>query len=617
MSTRLPFGWFGAMLDWVRRLITRRRVRGRPAAGRRTDSRPYPWEASYPNGLAWDLDIRPEPVFRLLDHAVARYGDSICLGFFGKKYTYHEVGDLVAKAAKGFQDLGVRKGVRVGLLLPNCPFFVICYQAILKAGGTVVNYNPLYAGREIERQIRDSGTRIMVTMNLAPIYPKVAAALDATGLETIVVCRMSGALPFPGNALFSIFKRRETTSIPDDARHVAFAKLIDNRGDYEAVAIVPHHDVAVLQFTGGTTGRPKAAMLTHANLYANAVQTRIWASGLKLGEEKILAVLPLFHVFGMTGVMNVGLNAGAQLILLPRFKVSEVLGVIHKERPTAMLGVPTMYSAITGHKDIDRYDLSSLRICISGGAPLPRAIKTAFEALTGCVLVEGYGLTEAGPVCTINPITGVNKPESAGLPLPGTVIEVMSLDDADTPVPAGERGEICVTGPQVMAGYMHSDAETADALRNGRLHTGDVGYMDEDGYVFLIDRIKDMIITGGFNVYPRMVEEAIQLHPDVADAAVCGVPNTHHGELVKAYVVVAEGAELSAAELRRFLKDKLAPFEQPRRIEFLDAIPKTMLGKPLRRELISREMAEDDDQAEAAPADAEPIRERRLTTVDG
>jgi long-chain acyl-CoA synthetase len=349
-----------------------------------------------------------------------------------------------------------------------------------------------------------------------------------------------------------------------------------------------------MQYTGGTTGSPKAALLTHANITANTAQVQSWASaGGTTGQERVLAVLPLFHVFGMTGVMNLALAQGSEILLLPRFKVAETLAAIDKEKPTVFLGVPTIFSAINEHKELDNYDLSSLNFCISGGAPLPLAIKTKFEAVTGCTLVEGYGLTEAGPVVTINPFSGPhggdNRENSAGLPLPGTLVEIVSTEDPERVLPLGETGEICVTGPQVMAGFWNRPEETREALHGGRLRTGDIGYLDEDGYLYIVDRIKDLVITGGFNVYPRMVEEAIYQHPAIAEVAVCGVPDRHRGEVVKAFVKLAEGHTLTGAELRAFLKDKLAPFQLPRKVEFRQEIPKTLVGKPLRRQLVEEE----------------------------
>jgi long-chain acyl-CoA synthetase len=553
-------------------------------------ARPYPWEAHYPAELSWDFQLEPKPLFSVLDEAVARYPDRPCLDFLGRKSSYKEIGRLVDRAAKGFQMLGVRKGDRVGLCLPNCTYYVVCFFAVLKAGGTVVNYNPLYAEREIARQIEDSGTSIMVTLNIKGLYPKIAPRLHDTCLETIVVGSMGGLLPWRQRTLFALLRHKEIADVGRDMHQVKFKMLIANDGRPAPVETSPEADVAVLQYTGGTTGRPKGAMLTHAALLANTEQVRRWATGSRAGQEKVIGALPLFHVFGMTGVMNASLAAGFEIILLPRFRLDELLKEIHRQRATVIMGVPTMYSAINGSALLDRYDLSSLRFCICGGAPLPRQVQEAFEQRTGCTLVEGYGLTEAGPVCTINPFDGTRKAGSVGLPLPGTVVEIAAIDDSDRLLPAGQRGEICIRGPQVMAGYGAQPEETALVLRAGRLFTGDVGYLDQEGYLYLIDRIKDLILCGGFNVYPRMVEEAIELHPAVETVAVCGVPDRHHGEIVKAFVTLRAGETLGGADLRAFLKDKLAPFEQPRQIEFRSELPTTFVGKPSRRELIAEEM---------------------------
>jgi long-chain acyl-CoA synthetase len=552
--------------------------------------RPFPWEASYPEGIDWSLEIEPKPLFSLLDDAQEAHAARPCLEFLGRRQTYREVAQLVDRAAKGFKELGVEKGTRVGLCLPNCPYYVICFYAVLKAGGTVVNYNPLYADREIARQIEDSKTRIMVTLNIKGLYPKIRARLDDTCLETIVVGSMGGILPWRVRALFAVLRRSEIAEVDQDDRHVRFKMLVANDGKVEPPPIDPGHDVAVLQYTGGTTGVPKGAMLTHAALYTNTHQVGRWSVGSRPGEERVVGVLPLFHVFGMTAVMNASIASGYEIILLPRFRLDQLLKVIHGRQPTVMVGVPTMYAAITGSKLLEGFDLSSLRFCISGGAPLPRPLQEEFERLTGCLLVEGYGLTEAGPVCTINPFSEKRRPGSIGLPLPGTIVEITSLDEPGRRLPLGQRGEICITGPQVMAGYAGQPDETIEALRGARLHTGDVGYMDADGYVYLIDRIKDLILNGGFNVYPRMVEEAIELHPAVEEVSVCGVPDRYRGEIVKAFVKRHDGVALTAGELRAFLKDKLAPFEQPRQIEFRDDLPRTLIGKPSRRALVAEEM---------------------------
>ncbi|MDH3658918.1 MAG: long-chain fatty acid--CoA ligase [Alphaproteobacteria bacterium] len=567
-------------------------------------ARPYPWEANYPDRLSWDQKLAEKPLFALLDDAVALHGERPCLDFLSRKSTYNEIGQQVDRAAKGFQALGVKKGVRVGLFLPNCPYYVIAFFAVLKAGGTVVNFNPLYAEREIARQIEDSHTTIMVTLNIRGMYPKVAARLADTCLETIVVGSMGGLLPWRERTLFALLRRKEIADVAHDEQHITFKKLTANDGRFEPLPIDPDADIAVQQYTGGTTGLPKGAELSHAALYANTEQVRLWATDARLGEEKVVGVLPLFHVFGMTAVMNSSLANGFEIILLPRFRLDQLLKLIDQQRPTVMLGVPTMYSAINSSKLLSDYDLSSLKYCISGGAPLPAQVQSRFEKLTGCTLVEGYGLTEAGPVCTINPFHSP-RPGSVGLPLPGTLIEITSLDDPDRRLSIGQRGEICITGPQVMRGYAQRGADTAEALHGGRLHTGDVGFIDTDGYVYLIDRIKDLILSGGFNVYPRMVEEAVELHPAVEEVTVCGIPDVHRGEIVKAYVKLREGKTLTSGQLRNFLRDKLAPFEQPRQIEFRDELPRTLIGKPSRHALIVEEMRrlnEATGTADSAPA---------------
>ncbi len=560
--------------------------------------RPYPWERSYPPGIEWQFTPDAQPLTCLLDRAAENFGDHVCISFRGRQTLYHEVADQVARAAKGFQALGVHKGIKVGLMLPNCPYAVVCFYAVLKAGGTVVNINPLYSAREIEKHIADSGVCIVVTMNMKVLYNKVEPRLrDGGRLETIVVCPLGGVLPFHEKVLFSLLKRREVSNIPDDDHHIDFNKLIDNDGDPDPVSIDPKNDVAVLQFTGGTTGFPKAARLTHANLYANAEQVALWAPQTKPGEEKILGVLPLSHAFGMTVVMNLGIRLGAELILQPQFKPAEVLAAIDRDRATIFIGVPTIFSALNATKDISKYDLSSLNICISGGAPLPAEIQSRFEDLAGCKVVEGYGLSETSPVVTVNPLDSGGKPGSVGLPLPGTVIKIVGLEEPDRALGLGERGEVCIGGPQVMVGYANRARDNLHTFRSGLLHTGDVGYVDDDGYLFIVDRIKDLILSGGFNVYPRMVEEVIHLHPAVGEVAVCGITDKHRGEIVKAYVSLGEGEELTAAELKAFLKDKLAPFQMPRQIEFRQSLPKTLIGKISKKDLLAKEAAAPNEPA--------------------
>ncbi|AWK87991.1 dicarboxylate--CoA ligase PimA [Azospirillum thermophilum] len=564
---------------------------GQQARATMPDGKRFPWLDHYPADIAWDQPFAPMPLWELFEQAGKRFADRPCLDFLGRRYRYGEVLALVNRAAKGFQALGVGPGVKVGLCLPNSPTFVIAYFGVLKAGGTVVNYNPLYVERELEHQIEDSGTEIMVTLDLKQIYPRVALMLERTRLKRVVVCRMTSILPAVKGALFRVLKRSEVAPVPSDAKHVDFDELLANDGAVRPVRIDPLRDVAVLQYTGGTTGVPKGAMLTHANLVANAQQVKAWFPGMKLGEERMMAVLPFFHVFAMTVVLNMGLAAGAELVMLPRFETEQVLKTIAKRKPTLLPGVPTMYKALISHPKVDRYPLRSIRYCISGGAPLPMELKRQFESATGCVLVEGYGLSEASPVCACNPLTGLNKEGSIGLPLPGVRFEIRGLEDPTKVLGLNEKGQVVVYGPNVMAGYWNRPEETARTIVDGALFTGDVGLMDEDGYVFLLDRLKELIICSGYNVYPRVIEEAIYQHPDVVAACVIGIADEYRGQTPKAFVQVKPGATLTAEALRDFLRDKISRIEMPTAFEFRAELPKTAVGKLSKKELIAEAAA--------------------------
>lgn len=553
-----------------------------------------PWLAHYPEGIDWNQNYTPAPLYDLIDRAADRYADRPALDFLGKKYNYEELAALINRATKGFQHLGVKKGVKVGLYLPNTPCFVICYFAILKAGGTVVNYNPLYVAEEIAWQIEDSETDILVTLDLKQLYPKAARMLAQTRLKQIIVCRMADVLTTLKGLLFSALKRSEIAAIPDDLQHIPFNKLLNNDGLYKAVEIEPEKDIAVLQYTGGTTGRPKGAMLTHANLSANTAQVRHWFKDMVEGEERILAVLPFFHVFAMTVVMNLGLSAGAEIIMLPRFDLDQVLKAINDKKPTVFPAVPTIYTAINHHEDISKFDLSSIRHCISGGAPLPAEVKDRFESLTGCSLVEGYGLSECSPVASCNPLSTGGKAGSIGIPLPATRIALFEMDKPGKVVKPGDKGEVCIKGPQVMTGYWGRDDATDRTIWQGWLRTGDIGTMDEDGYVFLVDRQKDLIISGGYNVYPRVIEEAIYKHEAVAEVIVIGIEDDYRGEVPKAFVKLKDGHQLNRDDLARFLTDHLSPIERPKEIEFRDELPKTMIGKLSKKELYAEEKAKKD-----------------------
>ncbi|MDQ0314329.1 long-chain-fatty-acid--CoA ligase [Amorphus orientalis] len=528
----------------------------------------------------------------LLDRTLARFGENRAIDFLGRAWTYRQVGALVDQVAAGLQRLGTGPGDRIGLCLPNTPYSVVFFFAVLKTGATVVNFNPLYTAREIEAQIRDSGTTAMVVMDLERIYRPVAEAADATGLAHIIVCPMADVLPTAKSILFRLFKSGERARIPADTRHVTYADLTREAHTPDPVTIAPDA-LAVLQYTGGTTGTPKGAMLTHANLVANVRQ--VVAHGecaFRDGEERVLCVLPFFHIFALTVALNLGVVIGAELVLLPQFKLTELLKTIGRRRPTLLPAVPTLYGAIAGAEETRRIDLSCLRICISGGAPLPAEIRTRFEDMTGCRLAEGYGLTEASPVVSCNPVDArANRDGSAGLPLPDTLIEIRDPDAPERLMPPGERGEVCIRGPQVMAGYWNRPQESDAVMIDGALRTGDIGYLDADGYLFLVDRIKDLIICSGYNVYPRMIEEALYEHEAVCEAVVIGVPDPYRGESPKAFVTLREGAATTADDLMAFLSPRLSKIEMPRSIEIRDSLPKTMVGKLSKKALVEEERA--------------------------
>jgi len=550
-----------------------------------------PWLSNYPEGIDWNANIERRPLYETLEHTAKRCRDNTAIDFLDYCLSYGELLEQVNRMAKGLQLMGVTQGARVGLCLPNTPYSVICYYGALRAGATVVNYNPLYVERELAFQIDDSNTEIMITMDLEVLYPKVAAMLSRTeSLKKIIVCPMAAILPKIKSVLFRLLKRKEIANIEPSEAIVHFQDLLDNDGDPSLVNVDLDNDIAVLQYTGGTTGRPKGAMLTQGNLSANVSQMLLWYVDLNPGEEKVLGVLPFFHVFAMTAVMNFAVAAGAQMILLPRYELGQTLATINKKKPTIFPAVPTIYAAINQSPDLPKYDLSTVRYCISGGAPLPLEVKETFERLTGCRLVEGYGLSETAPVATCNAMQDINKPGSIGQVVPGTEISIHDLEAPNDVVPTGERGEVWIKGPQVMKGYLNRPQETADSLREGWFRTGDVGYMDEDGHFFLVDRLKDLILCSGYNVYPRMVEEAIYLHPAVAEVTVIGIDDDYRGQSPKAFVKLKEGEKITEDEMKTFLADKLSKIEMPSQIEFRLELPKTIIGKLSKKELVAEEV---------------------------
>ena len=556
-----------------------------PSKRRTLEEAPQPWLEHYPDGIDWPFTPPSAPLPSILAEAANDWPERTAIDFLGRSTSFAELQSQVEKAAAGFQALGIGKGDRIGLFLPNCPQFIISYYGALKAGATVVNFNPLLADEEIEQQLIDAKCQTVVTLALDLLYPKLPPMMQSTPLKRIIVGTLSEALPFPKNILFPILEPKKVVRPEKDDHHMTFQSLLEMGTDFIPPVIRPEKDVAVLQYTGGTTGTPKGAALTHSNLMANTQQVGKWFTGLEEGGESLLGVLPLFHVFAMTAVMNLAIHKGMTLILHPRFNLKNLLVDVTKKQPTLLMGVPTMFTAINQSETLGKYDLSSLKFCISGGAALPLDVKKRFEELSGCTLVEGYGLTECSPVAAVNPLFGEQKAGSIGLPLPGTKISIQDPDNPGRFVPLGDKGEICISGPQVMQGYWKKPEENSAVLADGWLHTGDIGTMDEDGYTFVVDRKKELILSGGYNIYPRHVEEALYDHPEVVECAVIGVADDYLGQTVKAFVVLREEADESEESLIAFLGPKIAKYALPRAIEFRKELPKSLIGKILKKEL--------------------------------
>lgn len=547
-------------------------------------SRNFIWEKSYPDHATWLFKASHRPAHHIFEDTARRYPERICMNFFGMKQTYAQTMDLMHRVAAGLQESGIQKGDRVGLCLPNTPYYIASYFAILKIGAIVVNFNPLYTEDELRYQIENSGIKMMMTIDVESIYHKIHNLLGTSSFNQLVACSLSEALPKGKKILYRLFKRSEMAKVHKQHEVIPFKELINHGKDITGVSINPDTDTAIFQYTGGTTGTPKAAMLSHKNIVANTEQILLWR-GHSHKVDKFLAAIPFFHVFSMTAVMNFALATGSEIIMLPRFDLKQVLKIIQKDKPTIFPGVPTIFAAIGHKKGIEHLDLTSLDFCISGGASLPASVRQAFEAQTGGTLVEGYGLSEASPVLTCNPCNLAGKAGSIGLPLPGTEIEIRDFDHLENVVKIGEKGEIFARGPQIMQGYYAQSQETAKTLMDGWLRTGDVGYMDEDGYVFLTDRLKDIIIVNGYNVYPHIIEDAFYKHEAVEEVIVIGIPDDEKGEAPKAFVKLKEGVKITEKELLAFAAKHLNPIEKPKSLEFRAQLPKTLIGKLSKKEL--------------------------------
>ena len=549
------------------------------------------WAAQYDSGVPLSLSYPEVPLHQVLSQTAARFPDRPAILFYGRVIRYSELDALVSRFAQALSRQGVGKGSVVGIMLPNLPQTVIAFYGSLRAGATVTMINPLYVEPEIRHQVTDSGCETLLVFD--QFYPRVEPLLRQGSLKRVIVAGVADYLPWLKRLLYPLKARREGQRVRPPAHPAvhAFRPLLEVPPEPPAVPVVPD-DTALLQYTGGTTGVPKGVVLTHRNLVSNTLQCRQWCV-LSEGAEVVLGVLPFFHVYGMSVCMNLALSMGSSLVLLPRFQIKDVLQAIVRERVTLFPGIPAMYAAINAYQNLDRYNLRSIRVCISGSGPLHPSVQERFESLTGARLVEGYGLTEASPVTHANPIgqpVEQRRTRSIGVPFPDTDARIMDAETGQRELPVGEIGELVVRGPQVMRGYWRRDDETRQVLRDGWLYTGDMARRDADGYFYIEDRKKDMIKSGGENVYPREVEEVLLRHPKVKDAVVVGIPQELRGELIKAYVVLKEGEKAASADLLEHCRKELARFKVPKRVEFRKELPKTIVGKVLRRVLVEEEL---------------------------
>ena len=548
------------------------------------------WFDSYPDEIPPSIDYPDVSLPQFLIDTAKEFPDNEAISFIGKKINYKQLLNLTYRFANALKSLGVKKGDRVALMLPNSPQAVISYYGALMLGAVVVQNNPLYTERELEHQINDSGAETIVVLDL--LYPKAVNIKANTSLKNIIVTSIKDFLPFPKNLLYPLKLKKDGQyiKVKEEQGVYFFSKLIKTQANTPVQEeIIPKEDIALLQYTGGTTGRSKGVMLTHSNLVTNVVQESYWLYKAEKGKERFLGVLPLFHVFGMTAVMNFSIYIAGSMILVPRFNPGELLETIQKEKPTYFPGAPTIYIALLNYPKVKDYDLSSIKACISGSAPLPVEVQEKFEKLSGARLVEGYGLTETSPVTHANLVWGKRKIGSIGIPWPDMDAKVVDPNTGED-LADGEIGELAVKGPVVMKGYWNMPEETNKVLRDGWLLTGDMATIDEEGYFYIVDRKKDMIIAGGYNIYPREVEEVLYEHPAVQEAVVAGIPDPYRGETVKAFIVKKQGVEITEEELDQYCRTNLAAYKVPKLYEFRDELPKTIVGKILRRVLVEEEI---------------------------
>jgi long-chain acyl-CoA synthetase len=555
-----------------------------------------PWVKNYDKGVPATIEYPAGPVIQFLEQSAQKYPDHACTVFKGAEITYKEMNEVTDHIAGALAAMGVKKGDRVGIFMPNTPQFVMSYFGILKAGGVVVATNPLYTPSEIEYQANDSGVEIMFVMT--NFYKTIKAAQPKTRIKKLIVTNIKEALSPVLRLLFTLAKEKKAGFRIEGGLaegDIMLPDLLAKHANTPRPKVeLGSDDTAMFQYSGGTTGVSKAAVATHFNVLADTLQIKSWMTGLEEGKEIVLMAIPLFHVYGMVAGMLFAMSSGATMVMIPNARdIPDVLENIHKHHPTIFPGVPTLYNAINNRPEVKagKINLRSIKACISGSAPLMRDTKETFEALSGGKVFEGYGLSEAPTATHCNPLNGVNKTGSIGMPLPDVDCKIINLDDGETEMPQGEIGEIAVSGPQVMKGYHNMPTETANSLRKMKdgktwLFTGDIARMDEDGYFYIVDRKKELIKPGGYQVWPREVEEALTAHPKVMEAGVAGIPDPYRGETVKAWIVLKPGETVTEEELKAFCKERLAAYKVPTHYEFRNELPKTTVGKILRRELV-------------------------------
>jgi long-chain acyl-CoA synthetase len=551
-----------------------------------------PWLDNYPPGVPEHVDVPHANLARLLADAARDFPHAPALHFEGRTTSYAELAEQAWRFAGVLAGLGVTKGTKVGIILPNTPQLVVAFFATLRLGGVVVLNNPLYTEHELHYQLGDAGVEVLICLDL--FYERVRPLRERLGIRELIVTSLLDELPALKRMLAPHTRRgREASATVSRDEPVLRWRELMRGTDAKApeAKVDATSDLALLQYTGGTTGLAKGVMLTHANLLANVEQVRAWFPDADPGHEVMMAVLPFFHVYGLTVCLLLGVRLRAALVLLPRFDLGAVVAAIDRHRPTLFPGVPTMYVAINKVVSGGGHDLSSIKACLSGAAPLPLEVAERFERFSGGRLVEGYGLSESSPVALANPIYGKRKAGTIGMPLPDTLARVVDPADPSRTLPPGESGELALRGPQIMLGYWNRPEETVKVLQDGWLLTGDMAVMDEEGYFSIVDRKKDLIIVGGYNIYPREVEEALYEHPKIEEVGVVGVPDTYRGEAVKAFVVLRSGERATVEEIREFAKQRLAAYKVPRAVEFRDDLPKSMIGKVLRRVLLEQERA--------------------------